>query len=614
MNVRFWLFISVLVPILSGFGHGQKLDTSGRAFARDLSRAPWARPIDKGPMKVSVRKARLGSSGMLNAVRNAGELSGPERLALADVARVTIKEKGWFVRSPIEPGEYRFGLTNEKGSVHWVLRDSQGKLLGKRAIIIFDASKRLATYDIMEGNECHVLRINCSGITFKFRFISAKAHDQVTRTLETVKSKRIHLHTDLKNEEFLGALIADLEAGIDSQLKIYPGTAPQGIFNLYLFRNQDDYLRMDSLMTDGEFATTGGFASRLTNRAYFNFRLAPEPLRDGKTGYPLLARAAIIHELNHLVAEELQPGAVGYWTSWFAEGLAELGVELAFKSQGKGDDDRFYRQQVGAIRYHESKGTLPTVTDWSGGKMETNREAFYSLSYLVCRRLFRDSPILTELLAINDTVRATVNSERLLRLHLEEKYGSLKNLFTLVMDEVRAQPIEPAKVHGFLDTDKSRFRVTALYGKDARVIWPVIHKSKQQFRLSVDFSFLDCKNNQVDIYFGYHEGRHTKQFMKVALLPRYIELWRSTHGKWQKVASRRFKDALDLGEAGDLRWHNAVVRYQQTKKTLKVNVGSKRLVEFELDQEPLLVGGNIGIGTWGGAAWFKSPKLKDSAK
>ncbi len=591
----------------------QELEESGKEFLSQLQRAGWSGEAKAASISATIRNAPLCSWGMLNAVRAGDVLTKENKENLADVARVTIGEPGWFFGAAVEPGEYRLGFVDERKSVHWVLRNDKGKVIGKQSLVIYDASSAPAQLSVRAQGSSGVVLVRCGNIKFSFRFLSERGHRVLTKGLKKSVGKRVTVFSDRMSSDFIRTLKTQLDIAVDVQSEIYGGSISRKDFTLYLFPNQSSYREADRLLTGGTFADAGSFASRLTDRAYCSVPLKPNKKRDGALGYPMMALSTFIHEINHLVAQHLRPGAVGYWADWFAEGLTELGVELALEKMRPGDGKRFYRQNLGEAWFYRSAGTLPTVEDLAAGEMAASRQAFYVMSYLVCRQLYHAGAI-PKLLDANDKVAATRHSEAQLREQLERSSGSLRLTYEGVLASIRDEGASPATVHGYLDHLDSGTRVTATRDSDARAILPDRVSAADRFEFSADFSYLPGPTNQVDLYFGYQPGRYATQFYKVALVPKSIQLWRFLHGNWKKVGHVNYKSALAIGKATAPHWHHVTLRYLRKNKKLRVELKGGRWAAFELEEYFPLLASRVGFGTWGSAAWFRSAKLGATPK
>ncbi len=605
-RIRTWLSLGLFV-LIAGAGFGQTLSDGGRVFANQLERAGWTGESRVGPVSLTVRQGRLCSYDMVNAVQAVKELTAEQQLALLDVARIKINEAGWLLGAKVAPGDYRLGMQFDRKRPCWVLLDAKGKELAKLTLVIFSESRNVVRASIAKKDGFYLLRLTCGGIVSVFRFVTEKAHNDCLKTLTQTKYKRIHLHSDVGDEDFLLGLAKTLERQIDVQLEIYGGKPPVAPFELYIFKNFDAYGRLDQIVTDGKFRFAGGFTSSLTDKAYFNPSLAPLEMPNGKLGYPLDTRASITHELNHAVAQRLRPGAIWDWADWLAEGLAELGVELALNRTNGRDGEKYFRQMAGQVRYFQEIGVLPTEEDLSGGEMSASRGGFYAMAYMVCRRLHRDGHV-EAILAANDLVRSKRDSERAIRRVVNEHYGSFKKLYQMALQDALALEPGPAILWGFLEWHKKRMRVTSSNDKVAEIVLPQKHTSAKKFRLQFDFSFEDSQSNQVDIYFGFQLGRRLNQFMKISILPKEISMRQFYHGKWRGLGRVSYKKSLDVGDATELRWHKVTLSFAAGKK-IRVELGNGRWATFDPPEYMSLRDGRIGVGTYNGSVWIRRIKF-----
>ncbi len=606
IRVRTWLFLGVFfLAAVASFG--QTLSDGGRIFADQLKGAGWTSISQVGPVSLKARRGRLCSNDMVNAVESAKELTAKQQLALLDVARIKIDEAGWLLGAKVAPGNYRLGLQFDRKRPCWVLLDAKGKELAKLTLVIFSESRNVVQASIAKKDGFYLLRLTCGGIVSVFRFVTEKAHNDCLKTLTQTNYKRIHLHSDVGDEDFLLDLAKTLEGQIDVQLELYGGKPPVAPFEIYIFKNFDAYARLDQIVTDGKFRFAGGFTSSLTDKAYFNPRLAPLEMPNGKLAYPLDTRASISHELNHAVAQRLRPGAIWDWADWLAEGLAELGVELSLNRRAGQDGEKDYQQIAGQVRHFQEIGVLPTEEDLSGGEMSASRRGFYAMAYMVCRRLHRDGHV-RAILAANDQVRSARDSERAIRRVVNEHYGSFKKLYQMALQDALALEPSPAILWGFLEWHKKRMRVTSSDNKVAEIVLPQKHTSAKKFRLQFDFSFEDSRSNQVDIYFGFQLGRHLNQFMKISILPQEISMRQFYHGKWRGLGRVSYKKSLGVGDATELRWHQVTLSFVAGKK-IRVELGNGRWATFDPPEYMPLVDGRLGVGTYNGSVWIRRIKF-----
>ena len=607
------LLTLVLSVFLLPEAAGQKLEKFGKDFADELARAGWTGEAGSNGVSITIRMAKIGSKGMINAVQASADLLASERKALAHVGKITITKAGWFFGAPIQPGTYHLGLIFEKRSPHWILRDAQGQVVGKKSIVIYSHGDDLSSASVSSSKGNTKINVTCGNIEFVFRFVSFEQHALLTKSLKKTRSKRVILYSDVGDDDFEKSALSDFEKTIDAQLKLYGGKLGEAPFSIYLFRYLDDYKKIDALLTDGEFAETRGFASWLTKSAYFPVRIKPLPDRFGSAGYPLEARGGFIHEMNHLVANRLRPNAIGGWTSWLAEGMAEVGTELALESIKRGEGRRYLRKSMAELWIYDEYGLLPTVEDLSSGKMDTSRTAFYILSYLFCRELVQKK-LMPPIVAGHDGIRLRKHSESLIREAVAKEYGSLRSFYDSTLKKLLKKKTGPAQFKGYFDDLKQGLRVTARDGTDSRIILPMLHKNPEQFQLDVDFAFVKSKADQADIYFGYHGGRHVHQFFKIGIKPTLIKFWRFRHGIWHVLATVTYDTSLPVSSPQNLKWLSAKVTYKKVDELIKIELSNGRWASADLQGFIPLVDGRVALGSWGGTVWFKDAKLSQPKK
>ena len=101
------------------------------------------------------------------------------------------------------------------------------------------------------------------------------------------------------------------------------------------------------------------------------------------------------------------------------------------------------------------------------------------------------------------------------------------------------------------------------------------------------------------------------QFYKVAIIPKSIQLWHFLHGYWTRIGIVNYDKPLKIGKAGDLHWYGVTVNYKKAESSLRVELSNKRWASFEMKDFFPLVGSHVGLGSWGGAVWFKKTKFVD---
>ena len=584
------------------------LSAEGEAFLAELQTAGWSGHVSAGGVDVTVRQAPLYSAGMLSAVRNRASLSEAQRSAIDDVARVVLAEPGWFFDNPVPAGSYHLGLGFRGKTPALDLFDAVGKRLGTNPFWIMGPSSQVPTASVSAADGAAKVAISTGGITIDVRFVPRARHDELAKGLATTSHGSVRIHSDLDAPERLARLAGVAASTLSAQAGILGCDVAEGPYEVFLLQSADTFNALDRILTGGKFEKTWAFTSHVTGKSYLRYgpRADSDALTDA--GFPLKSRSLVLHELGHQLARRAFPHRVAPWPDWLSEGLAELGAERALMAANAADGAAFYRLMVGNWLRADRRGTVPPLADLVGGYMDSGRTGYYTTCYLLAREMARKPKRLHELLEAVGEEAATPAAAIRARDECARLYGRMDVLLDRARVSIRtpAEP-PPAVPLGYLDVVDDHWRIVSVPDNAARVVLPGPVKSTEGVTVEVTFSYHPSGQQQTDVYVGIREGRHTRSFLKVALMPKRIMLFWFRHGTWHTCGTVDYKTPLAVGTTSKRAWHDLKIRYRVADRKVRVDTTGGRWAELDVPGHVPVAGTHVGIGVYSGVAYFKEP-------
>ncbi len=604
-----------VLAIVAGSSSGQSsepgLSAQGRAFLDALYSAGWTGQSSANGVKLTVRMAPLCSSGMLNAVRHRKDIDDRRKKPLDDFAEVVLPSPGWFLERLVPAGTYHLGLDFESGEPLTTLNDEHGQRLTSRSFWINETTDKNATGSVSAGQGAATVRIQVGGIRLAYRFVPERRHDALAASLKTTTSGPVRIHSDLTAKTELLNLARDAEASLSVQAKLLGCEVPEGLFDIYLFGDGKAFEEMDGLLTGGEFKSARAFTSRVTGRSYLHYgpRHDSDALADH--GFTLKMRSLVLHELHHQIAGRAFPHSLENWPDWIAEALAEVGSQWAMQARSRTDGQALDDLHLGNWLHADRIGAVPPIEDLVGGYKKSGRTAWYTTCYLLARQMVSKPKRVHELVAAI-TREATVPAAAVrAREEFVRLYGDVDGLLDRAARSARGmREPPPAVTSGYLDPVGDVWRLVSGPGRPARVILPTPVEKTDGVTLTTTFSYHPSGQQQLDIYLCHREGRHTEQFLKVAVLPKKIILFWFRHGSWRTCWTVNYDDSLAIGTATKRVWHPLKVAYRVADQKVRVDTTGGRWAELEVPGFIPVSGTHAGIGLYDGVAYVKKVMVR----
>ncbi len=544
-----------------------------------LLQAPEA---EAGGVRVVLREAPLFSKEELEAARKEPR----------EVGRVTFERAGWFLNTPVEPGTWTLALEGAGRDYRIVLRDPTGAAKGSEGFWIDPPTESPTRPEITMDEGAAVVTLASGGIRLSFRYISGDALASVVRGDEA-RSGRVIVSSDLNRPELAAALARELDGAIQIHATLIGKPAPPGPFRLYWFAAGKTYQQVDTPVTGGRFQSNGGMASPLTMQAY----LWNVPRTDA--GLTLRTRTVAIHEIGHLVSYAARPESVA-WPTWLGEGLAEEGT---YRTLGVDDAAAFHAEQRGKWRFAEMSGNVPVMEDLLVRYAGKDLDGWYTSAYLFTKRLSAEGRTLPDLIGRleGETLRqrATLSA----RESIETRSVSL---WRAVRDETMKGEAPPAAVYGHLEPEGQGWRLATGPDSQGRALLPSL-ATPAQGTLEASFAWEPVGLRQVDFYIAYGSGRESAQFLKMAVMPRKIVLFRYCDDRWEDWGRNEFDSALAEGAR---MWHQAKIDFSGADRKIAVTVDGSRKAEFLLKTFVPSAGTCCGFGGYDSIVHVKNVRVR----
>ncbi len=574
---------------------------AGKAFLDAVRSAGFGGHAVAGGVDLTVRVAPLFSRGMLDVVREGREVE--------DVARVVLPGPGWFCETAVPGGAYHLGLAYGEKAPLLVLDDASGRRLAARPFWIVDPAEVDASGAVSAADGAVQVSISAGGISLGYRYVPRDRHDAIVSPLATTTSGPVRIHSDVHAPEALERLARSAAASLKVQADLLGVDAPDGPYDLCLVADANAYDRLDSLVTGGAFHDAWAFTSSITRWSYLRYGPRSDDDALATSVLPLKIRALVLHELHHQVAGRACGATC--WPDWFAEGLAEVGAERALAAESPADGRAVHDLFLGGWLHADRVGAVPPLADLLGGSMQSGRTGYYTTAYLLVREMASQakpfaalvSAVSSEVVAPDASIRAGEEAAR--------SFGSLATLLDRVEAAARSgKSRPPAATAGYLDTDGGGWRIVSVPDVAARVVLPAELDRADGARIETTFSFHPSGQQQLDVYPVLWEGRHSEEFLKVAVLPKRIVLFWFRNGLWRNLGSVSYDQPLAVGTATEPSWHTLEVRYQIAAKKLRVELGGGRWAEFDVPHPVPSQGAEAAIGFFNGVGYVKGTKAE----
>jgi len=197
------------------------------------------------------------------------------------------------------------------------------------------------------------------------------------------------------------------------------------------------------------------------------------------------------------------------------------------------------------------------------------------------------------------------------REEFERLYGDMDAVLGRALKAARAiRRPPPAVTLGYRDPVGDAWRIVSVADSAARVVLPAPVANADGVTITTAFSYHPSGQQQLDVYFCHREGRHTEQFLKVALLPKRILLFWFRHGAWRTCGTVNYDQPLAVGTAAERKWHDLRITYVVADRKVRVDTTGGRWAAFDVPGYVPSAGTRVGIGLFNGVAYVKEPVAK----
>lgn len=573
-------------------------------LAESLRRAPWAEATGQG-VTMAVRAAPLFSARMHEALARPDALPPDVRGAVERAVRVTLPKPGWYFDTAVPAGTYYLGFDRSPSNLRLTLRDEEGKPLRSLGYWVDPPTSSVPSVAVEGENGAVMTTLRCDGIRLSYRYVTREAHDRLVAGRE-YSAGRVKIVSDLDAPEALAVLAREADATIAAHSASLGRPVPAGPFRIHLFTAVKTFESIDLLLTGGRFRRNEAFVPSLTGEAYvwYGARADAAALRD--LAIPSRIRATVFHELHHQVARALRPGA-GAWPGWLKEGLAEAATEEALRGRSSADGAAYHDLILGRWRFAEGLGNVPPAEDLLAPRVwAAELSGFYGTAYLLVRSL-RSRP--EELKAMLDRLEPELvdaNSAAAAREELERRWGPAEGLLRRTWEAARKAPPPPAMLLGSVDRTGGQFRIATPPEAAGRVILQDALYGPS-VRLEASIAWVPCGGRQADFYLAFKPGREATGFLKVAVLPGRVVLFRFSDGQWSRWGTSEL--ARPLAEGAGV-WHRVKVELDAEAKRVGVELNGEAVAGFPLRGPVPSAEARAGIGAYDGVVYFKDVRAR----
>ena len=606
---RNWAVIGLAVWLAGPVGAQEEpLSSEARVAIDRLVRATWNGAAVANGFGLRARAAALFADSLLEAVAKAAQLTDEQRAALADVVRFELTEPGWLIHTRLEPGTYRLGMERTPRHLRWVLRDAKDVARATEAFWIGTGTDATPGNSTIGAGGVMVANLTVGAIEFSWRFIPESAHAAVTALPHVVTEGVVVLHTDLAHAGVRTALAKECAAAVPVHASLLGVPVPKEPLHLHLYATEAAYQEADALCTGGGFAAQGAFSSRLTGMAYVWYVPHASPIAFDDHGATRRMRALLVHELHHVIAYRFFRETPS-WPKWLHEGLAELGTWQALGAHAPTDAEAFEERYRGAWQERAAVGAMPAMEDLLDSVDAQSRSAWYAGAFFLVRRLERERPgALAAWLPFIEGEPIVRDLAPRLRERLEREWKPTPRLYADLVAEAAAPPA-PHLSFGHADRVGEAWRLISAPGNSVRLLWPGLLPGPN-LTVEAEFAWHVLGAHQADVFLAYRGGRGTEQFLKLALLPKRIVLFRWRDGFWQTLGLVDFEHELTIGEPKRPTWHLLKVALDAAARTVRVETTGGRWAQFTLREYVPTVDTQVGVGCYDGAVFFRNVKAR----
>ena len=519
------------------------------------------------------------------------------------IGTLTFPKPGWIMNAFVPTGEFRLVIDAPRHALRLSLRSGTGDPVAADPFWIDPPNPAFPKPELTSEEGAMVVTIICKDIRFSWRWIPK---DRLEALLTGVRraGRRVELVSDLDRPELEASLLQEAEAAIDVQAALLGRPVPTEPIRLFLFRDEKSYLAADRLVTGGKYRRNGGFASPLTRQAYvwYSSRLEAPDLEG--FGAPLILRATLLHELHHVLCYTLRPECVA-WPSWLMEGLAEHAASVSLQTRKPSDDEAFRDYMKGRWRHAESVGSLPTLDDLLGTYAGADLGGWYSSAFALVSHLGPER--LKGVLNAASSEDLSLPSSVAVREYLDLRAGGARALWRECRADLEQGSAPPLVVYGQVDRLSDGFRITCSENGNGRLILQD-RTYGPDVTLEARIAWQPCGERQADFFLAYAGGREVTTFLKVAVLPKRIVLFRYIDNRWIQWGKRDFPDPL--AENGERKvWHPVSVTLGGRERRVTVSV-EERKAEFTLPEYVPVDETRVGLGVYNGTVYFSEVRAK----
>jgi hypothetical protein len=155
-----------------------------------------------------------------------------------------------------------------------------------------------------------------------------------------------------------------------------------------------------------------------------------------------------------------------------------------------------------------------------------------------------------------------------------------------------------------LDETKDGWRLATKADGQGRVVLSGL-ACRAEGAVEATFAWQPVGSRQADLYLAYAAGRESAQFLKVAVLPKRIVLFRFYDERWEEWGRRDFEEALAESDGKTRAWHSLKVELRSKERALSVAVDGARRAEFPLRSYVPTEGTWTGFGAYDSIVYFK---------
>jgi hypothetical protein len=519
------------------------------------------------------------------------------------IGRLSFAKPGWFMNASVPAGDYRLVIEAPRRALHLSLRTDQGETVASDVFWIEPPDPARPKPELAADEGAVVVTISCNDIRLTWRWVP-KDRLEAAATGARRAGKHVELISDLGRPELEAALLQEVDAAAETQAALIGRPPPTEPIRIHLLRDEKTYAAVDKIVTGGRFLRNGGFASPLTRQTYIWYASRTDPADVAGVGAPLILRATLLHEFHHVLCYAARPESV-VWPSWLSEGLAEEAATASLGARNPADADAYRDYTKGRWRHSESVGSLPTVDDLLGAYAGSDLGGWYSSAFTLVSRLGPDRrrALLDAISAEELSLPASVAA----REYLDLRAGGARTLWDECRRELLRGDAPPLSVFGQTDRCSDGFRITSSENGSGRLILQD-RTYGPDVVLEARIAWQPSGERQADFFLAYVAGKEVTTFLKVAVLPKRVVLFRFIDNRWLRWGQKDFPDAL--ADSGDRKaWHSVRLQLQGRDRRLAVEV-DQRKAEFSLPEYVPSEETRVGVGVYNSTVYFSDVRAK----